>query len=87
VFGDRGQVTAATHLTTYIEITATDVTDAATKVAAAFGQHFQVVAVQVGSDVVVFADAGAIAGVLDATDTAVVLVGRSLADIDFNNIG
>jgi Ca2+-binding RTX toxin-like protein len=87
VFGDGGQVTAATHLTTYIEITATDLTDAATKVAAAFGQHFQVVAVQVGSDVVVFADAGAIAGVLDATDTGVVLVGRSLADIDFNNIG
>jgi Ca2+-binding RTX toxin-like protein len=86
VFGDGGQVTAANHPTTYAEITATNLTDAATKVAAAFGQHFQVVAVQVGSDVVVFADAGATAGALDAADAAVVLVGRSLTDIDFNNI-
>jgi len=40
---------------------------------------------QVGADVVVFADTTA-GGGLTAGDDAVVLVGRSLTDIDFTNI-
>jgi len=40
------------------------------------------VAVQVGGDVVVFADTDA----NNTADTAVVLVGRSLTDIDSTNI-
>ncbi|MDB5449807.1 MAG: hemolysin-type calcium-binding region protein, partial [Phenylobacterium sp.] len=48
------------------------------------------VAVQVGSDVVVFSDSIAASGtngtVNAGAEDAVVLVGRSLADIDFSNI-
>jgi hypothetical protein len=43
--------------------------------------------VQVGNDTIVFANNGGTANALDATDTAVVLVGRTLNDIDFTNIG
>jgi hypothetical protein len=74
----------------YIEGTATDYASATTLADTRFGQGFHVVAVQVGGDVVVFADtsnATTNAANLDAGDDAVVLVGRSLTDIDYTNIG
>jgi hypothetical protein len=49
-----------------------------------FGAN-DIVAIQVGSDVVVFADSNN-SGTLTAADNAVVLVGRTLTDIDSSNI-
>lgn len=69
--------------TTYLELTVS--TYAAAKVLAdsqiAAGNNF--VAVQIGADVVLFVDTGANNG---TAEDAVVLVGRTLADIDYTNI-
>ena len=51
-----------------------------------FAAGIDFVAIQVGGDVVVFADNGGTGNALDATDDAVVLVGRTLNDIDFSNL-
>ena len=73
--------------TNYVEVVgASDYSNAETLAGSEFAGGFKYVAVQVGNDVVVFADNGGTTHALDATDTAVVLVGRSLSDIDFTNI-
>jgi Ca2+-binding RTX toxin-like protein len=71
----------------FINDPALTVTDYATAITEAGNQfaHYNVVALQVGTDVVVFADVNG-SGHLEAGDTAVVLVGRSLADIHASNI-
>jgi Ca2+-binding RTX toxin-like protein len=63
----------------------TDYASAQTVVGADFAVGYKYVAVQVAGDVVVFADTNA-SGTLNAGDDAVVLVGRSLSDIDSVNI-
>jgi len=70
----------------YVEVTAASY-DAATALANTFFQGNQVhyVVAQVGTDVVVFADTTN-GGGLTAGDDAVVLVGRSLTDIDTTSI-
>jgi hypothetical protein len=72
----------------YSEFSAADFGAAQAQAASAFANGRAFAAVQVGSDVVVFAHGTSTGGLaLDATDTAVVLVGKSLTDIDFTNIG
>ena len=64
--------------------TATDFADAQVLANAAIGTgHY--VAVQVGSDVVVFADTDGTAGI-SGTDDAVTPIGKTLNDITFGNI-
>ncbi|MDB5422707.1 MAG: hemolysin-type calcium-binding region protein, partial [Phenylobacterium sp.] len=69
--------------TTYLELTAADY--GAAKILAdsqiAAGNNY--VAVQVGGDVILFVDSASNNG---AADDAVMLVGRTLADIDYANI-
>ena len=80
VFG-AGSATAAT----YSETTGTDFNDAVAQANGHLGNAGKYIAVQVGTDVVVFADTNAdhsITGV----DDAVTLVGKTLNDIDFSNI-
>jgi Ca2+-binding RTX toxin-like protein len=88
-FAGLGVVNAGNHLQTYVETTAADYGSALTAAGNAFSQAtpFQIAVVQVGNDTIVFANNGGTANALDATDTAVVLVGRTLNDIDFTNIG
>ena len=70
--------------TNYLELTAANYDAAVTAANAQIaGSVVTYVAVQVGTDVVVFADGTP--GTSNATD-AVVLVGRTLADIDYTNI-
>lgn len=65
--------------TGYVEVTAADFASAVSAAQARIGAGASdVVAVQVGADVVVFADIGP----ANTIDAAVILVGRSLADID-----
>ena len=66
--------------------TASDYAAATTYANSKFAQGVDYVAVQVGGDVVVFADNGGTNNALDASDDAVVLIGRSLSDIHFFNI-
>jgi hypothetical protein len=68
----------------YTETTATDFNDAITQANNHLGTGIYV-AVQVGADVIVFADTNA-SGTITAADDAVTLVGKTLADIDFSNI-
>jgi hypothetical protein len=68
--------------TVYNEITATDAVDAVAKATARIAAGDDVVAVQVGSDVIVFVDSGNNDGV---ADDAVALIGRTLADISASN--
>jgi Ca2+-binding RTX toxin-like protein len=68
----------------YTETTGTDFNDALAQANAHLGTG-KYVAVQIGSDTVVFADTDA-NGQITAADTAVVLVGRALTDIAFSNI-
>jgi hypothetical protein len=76
-FGAAGGL-AASSFTTAI---AADYNDATSTADIAFSNNFQVVAVQVGSDTVVFNDNGH-SHAFDANhDQAVILVGRTLADI------
>ena len=79
----------------YTETTAADFASALVSADAHLGLGGKYVAVQVGGDVVLFADTGHFVlgvataggdGHIDASDDAVVLVGKSLADIDFVNI-
>jgi Ca2+-binding RTX toxin-like protein len=66
----------------YAELTATDFFDGIGRAGQLLaGGTVEVVAVQVGSDVLVFADAGA----SNAVDTATFLIGRTLADISADN--
>jgi hypothetical protein len=78
-------VGGAATLASYTEQTATDYADAVAKAGSIMSATVKYVAVQVGADVVVFADTNGTAG-LQAGDDAVVLVGRSLTDIDYTNI-
>ena len=66
--------------------TATDFATAVTKATALLGANATdaFVAVQVGSDVVVFVDEGGNHAV-DGTDDAILLVGKTLADIALGN--
>jgi hypothetical protein len=67
----------------YIEFSASDYTSALSLANSTVGGaaiHF--VAIQIGSDVVVFSDPGGTGSVHDA----ITLVGKSLADIDSSNI-
>jgi Ca2+-binding RTX toxin-like protein len=81
---------AGTNLN-YLETTATDFNDAINQANAHLGSG-KFVAVQIGGDTVVFADdnnagnTGASDGHITSADSAVVLVGRTLADIDFSSI-
>uniref|UniRef100_UPI00398304FD hypothetical protein n=1 Tax=Phenylobacterium sp. TaxID=1871053 RepID=UPI00398304FD len=63
----------------YAEATAADFTAAVTLANAAIAGGTDVVAVQVGADVIVFADSANNNG---TADDAVALIGRTLADID-----
>ena len=70
-------------ITNYLESSATDYAAAQTFANAQInGGVVDYVAVQVGTSVVVFADSGNNNG---TAEDAVVLVGRTLADIDFGN--
>jgi hypothetical protein len=93
---DHLQFTLADHTTTlgagsatnYVEINAADYTAAASTAGTFFagaGGNVHYVVAQVGTDVVVFADTNP-GGGLNPGDDAVVLVGRTLADISESNI-
>ena len=71
--------------TNYTEAVATDFNDALAQANSHLGTGVLYVAVQIGSDTVVFADTTTGGGITVA-DTAVVLVGKSLTDIDFTNV-
>jgi len=70
----------------FFATTATDYASATTIANNEFVAGMKYVAVQIGNDTVVFADNGGTAHALDASDDAVVLIGRSLADITFASI-
>jgi hypothetical protein len=74
-----------TAATLYHEDTATDYASATALAATRFGQGIEFEVIQIGTDTIVFVD---IQGThtLDASDVAVALVGRTLADIDYTNI-
>jgi hypothetical protein len=85
-FADTAGAALAGGLSTnYTETTGTDFNDAVVQANAHLGGAGLYVAVQIGTDVVVFADTDGNHSIT-AADTAVVLVGKSLSDIDFTNI-
>ena len=85
-FLNAAGTTAFAHGTAlnFSETTATDFTSAVAQANAHLGTGIYV-AVQVGSDVVVFADTN-VDHSITAADDAVTLVGKSLTDINFSNI-
>ena len=83
-FGAFGAGLAAGTLANYSETTGTDFNDAVAQANSHLGLGLYV-AVQVGGDVVVFADTNA-SGTITTADDAVTLVGKTLSDIDFSNV-